>query len=153
MKLIRQTLPGSIADRFGTFGRLQIGDVDLFTVEQPWRSNQPFSSCVPAGIYHVEPWVSPTHGACFILRNEAASIYKTYDEAKDVLGGRWGILFHVANTAAELQGCIAPGTGLGTPYGRWGVTGSADAMDTLHRVLKNGSHTLDIRWQQPPQWP
>ena len=84
------------------------------TIELPWNDNKRNISCIPEGVYEVEPRFSKRFKHHLIL--------------KDVKG-RSFILFHPANDALkELQGCIAPVTYL-SGIGR-GVY-SRDAMQKL----------------------
>jgi len=112
---------------FGIFGRLIVGDLELFTVEQIWQNNQPDHSCIPVGEYTIEPHDSEAHPASWALVNWDLGIahYKTPGVA------RWGCLIHSANRAGELLGCIAPGTGLGLVRNEWAVTHSRAAMTAL----------------------
>lgn len=75
---------------------------ELQTLELPWRNNQPFVSCIPDGMYKITPWNSPRHGDCYILEGEGVGHTSGY---------RTHILFHAANSIAELQGCVALGLG------------------------------------------
>ena len=76
---------------------------EFYTLECPWRNNEPFVSCIPDGAYLIEPWHSPTHGKCYIV--SGGTVGKTQ-------GVRTYILFHAANKVRELQGCIALGLGM-----------------------------------------
>lgn len=77
-----------------TEGTLKGKDIDLKTIELPWKDNKRRESCIPEGIYIVTPRRSTKYGLHF--------------EVKDVRN-RDSILIHVANYARELLGCIAPG--------------------------------------------
>lgn len=76
---------------------------EFYTLEQAWRNNEPFVSCIPDGAYLIEPWQSPTHGDCYIV--SGGTVGKTK-------GVRTYILLHAANKVRELQGCIALGLGM-----------------------------------------
>lgn len=89
----------------GTYGVLTAGDLTLVTVEQPWRGNKRFVSCIPDGEYTVAPWSSPKFGKCLII--SGGTVVKTEAEARSE--ERYLCLFHTANRPGELQGCIAPG--------------------------------------------
>ena len=111
----------------GTFGRLTVGeDFQCFSVEQPWRDNQPRISCIPEGTY---PLVR-------------SAFYRGENDTWEVaaVDGRSRILIHKANRAAELMGCIAPGRSLGVILGEWAVVQSAaaftDLMDAIGRVAE-----------------
>jgi hypothetical protein len=46
-------------EQMGVFGRfLRDGLQIAYSVEQTWRDNQPFVSCIPAGRYEVVPYES-----------------------------------------------------------------------------------------------
>ena len=99
----------------GTNGALfNSGKFLCHTIELPWNDNKRNISCIPEGVYEVEPRFSKRFKHHLILKN-----------VKD----RSFILFHPANDALkELQGCIAPVTYL-SGIGR-GVY-SRDAMQKL----------------------
>ena len=84
----------------GTNGALfNSGKFLCHTIELPWNNNKRNISCIPEGVYEVEPRFSKRFKHHLILK-----------EVK----GRSFILFHPANDALkELQGCIAPVTYLG----------------------------------------
>lgn len=123
----------------GTFGRLMIPapgdpDVSLFTVERPWRNNEPFESCIPAGVYELAPRRYNRGG---------------YDaiEVLDV-PDRTHVLIHVANTMNDVQGCIGPGLGLGFVADHWAVTNSRSAFNRTMEIFGAlvAQAVLDIRW-------
>lgn len=67
-----------------------------YTIELPWNDNKRNISCIPEGVYEIEPRFSKRFKHHLILK-----------AVKD----RSFILFHPANDALkELQGCIAPVT-------------------------------------------
>ena len=81
----------------GTNGTLFInGKFSCFTIELPWRDNKRNISCIPEGVYEIQPRFSKKFQHHLIV--------------KDVKGRSY-ILFHPANDAnKELLGCIAPVT-------------------------------------------
>jgi len=81
-----------------TLGRLKIDDLELWTIERPWLNNVPFKSCIPTGQYKVKRTNSPRFGP------------DTW-QVQDV-PDRTHILFHVANTSADVVGCIGCGISL-----------------------------------------
>ncbi len=99
----------------GTNGALfNSGKFLCHTIELPWNNNKRNISCIPEGVYEIEPRFSKRFKHHLILK-----------DVKD----RSFILFHPANDALkELQGCIAPVTYL-SGIGR-GVY-SRDAMQKL----------------------
>ena len=81
-----------------TLGALKIDDFQLWTIERPWLNNVPFKSCIPTGQYKVRRTNSPRFGP------------DTW-QVQDV-PDRTHILFHVANTSADVVGCIGCGISL-----------------------------------------
>lgn len=81
----------------GTNGLLTMGansEPLCYTIELPWRNNEPNRSCIPEGTY--------------VLKRRYSLKFRWHLEVKDV-PGRSYILIHPANHAArELKGCIAP---------------------------------------------
>lgn len=123
-----------------TFGLLRAGALQLWTVELPWRANSPGVSRVPAGGYALVPHSSPRHPATFALVGRSVS----HQPEPGV--PRAAVLFHAANCASELRGCIAPGMELGFFGERLGVRRSREAMDLLRATLRAepGPHELRI---------
>ena len=80
-----------------TLGRVTFDKRSWYTIEKPWNNNIPWISRIPDGLYECRRVESPKHGSTW--------------EIKDV-EGRTDILFHVANRAHELAGCVGLGTGL-----------------------------------------
>lgn len=64
------------------------------TLERPWLNNENGISCIPAGLYKVTKFNSPSKGEVFLLHD---------------VPGRSMIEMHVANHVSELKGCIAVG--------------------------------------------
>lgn len=77
-----------------TMGRLRTGDFQCWTLERPWKDNEPFVSCIPDGIYECRPF--------------SGRKFQDVVEICDV-PNRTVILIHAANLPSELSGCIAPG--------------------------------------------
>ena len=102
----------------GTLGRIQLPQCRLFTIERPWAQNQPFVSCIPEGLYRCARITSPRFGETFEVTG---------------VPGRSHILFHAANRASELEGCIAPGMAL---YAAVDVGQSRIAMAQLMASLE-----------------
>lgn len=111
--------------RFGLFedrtiGRLKIDDLELWTIERPWQNNLPFKSCIPDGEYEIKLTDSPRFGP------NTWQVQNVPD--------RTHILFHVANTAADVVGCI--GCGLGVYPDLSGVGSSRKAMEKFELKLE-----------------
>jgi len=119
-------------DRY-TIGRFVFGQEFLYTLELPWKNNEPNISCIPAGSYIVEKTYSPR------FRKKLWLI-------KDV-PGRSGVRFHAANFVRELEGCIAPGLEKKDidNDGTIDVMDSRKALDLMNEVLPS-KFKLDIIW-------
>lgn len=123
----------------GTFGMLQAGGIEIPTIERPWKDNAPNKSCIPEGVYKLDPYVSPKFGKCWIIHGGSVSKFK------DPSYTRYGILLHPANTVDELEGCIAPGMRFGTlGTNRWAVQQSRNAMEALRAELGDEYHSLIV---------
>ena len=120
----------------GTFGRLTLPDGwGCFTVERPWAQNKPGVSCIPVGTYQLK------------LDQYHKGGYPAYEVTG--VPNRARILIHRANRAEEVEGCIAPGTSLGSIQGEWAVTNSGTAFDHLMLALVNSPPELVISWTGP----
>lgn len=107
---------------FETFGLIELPNaLRLFTVECPWQDNEKWISCIPEGSYVCTRHDSPSHGETFLVNN---------------VPGRSHILFHVANTSADLHGCIgiAKGPAIFLEK-RWGLGNSTKGMTEFMRAL------------------
>ncbi|WP_445354551.1 DUF5675 family protein [Microbulbifer sp. EKSA008] len=101
-----------------TLGRLRVRDCVFYTVERPWLGNRPFESCIPEGVYSCNPYSSPRFPNVWELLE---------------VPSRSKILIHIANYAADVQGCIGVGSSLAP--GSWWVTQSRRAMQQLRELL------------------
>tara|TARA_A100001391_G_C4964752_1_gene250966 strand:- start:238 stop:660 length:423 start_codon:yes stop_codon:yes gene_type:complete len=113
-----------------TLGRLTYGNEVFYTVEKPWKDNEPFVSCIPAGSYTITKGDSPRFGP---------NTWQVMD-----VPGRTHILFHVGNTADDVVGCIAVGTSV---YGNLeGVGRSKPAMARFDAALRSfDAEKLEIK--------
>jgi hypothetical protein len=121
---------GSFKDR--TIGRLTCNDEHFYTVEKPWVDNQQNISCIPTGYYKLVRVDSPRFGANTwevanvtgrshilihptgyykLVRVDSPRFGANTWEVANVTG-RSHILIHVANTSADVIGCIGLGMGL-----------------------------------------
>lgn len=133
----------------GCFGSIYIDGVFYCnTVEQPWRQNRRFVSCVPVGVYDLVAYDSPKYGKTYALSNPDLDVVVYQADADE--GQRYACLFHAANWSRQLQGCIAPGKDLA--WGKTGVykpnlmvTESRNTLAKLLPLLEN--EELLIRWK------
>lgn len=103
----------------GTFGKIK--ELDMYTVERPWLNNKGSVSCIPVGPYKCKRVKSPKFGNVFEVTN---------------VPGRTHILFHKANVAADVEGCIGVGETLGCVKVTWGVIDSKGAFDKMMDALQ-----------------
>lgn len=134
--------------QMGVFGTLITPTTILNTVEQPWNDNQPFKSCVPDGIYTLKEFNSQKHGKTFALVGGTVALTEREVRENDHLK-RYACLFHSANTASQLEGCIAPGMSLGALSSAWAVMSSATAMKRLLQEIHDGDQLI-ITWKAKP---
>lgn len=134
----------------GTFGRLRVGDLELFTCEQPWNGNAVGESCIPAGGYILRRRESP------IVAQSTGGEFNDGWEICDV-PGRSLIMIHPANWPHELRGCVAPGVDYrplksGKAY-LSAVTNSRKAHQQLREILDaEDQHKIRV-YQYCPEYP
>ena len=96
---------------FGTLGQIQ--ELEIYTLELPWRMNRVSESCIPEGVYQVKP--------------DEEGRYTGYPELQDV-PGRSEIIIHSANHTHQIEGCIAPGLSYSISGREINVWNSNDAL-------------------------
>lgn len=120
-----------------TLGRLEWSGLShpIYTVECPWRDNAAGESCIPEGVYRCRP----------------RQYHKGGYPAIEVTGvpDRSLILFHIANVASDIRGCIGPGLGLATVNGQWGVAPSQPAFKALMAAWGGREFDLEVRSGHP----
>lgn len=134
-----------------TTGILQVDGHEFASMERPWLPNPngpgglPRKSCVPAGVYQVDPWHSVNFPETYIVTNPQLGVYR---QPGDIPNGQaWGrsaILIHVGNFVRSVIGCIAVGMEHGHIGGEPAVLRSVMAMRELNKLLNRGSHALEI---------
>jgi len=130
------------SSQMGTFGKLrdtQTGRQLAHTIEQPWNNNKnspagvPFFSCIPKGVYELQPYDSPKYGKTFLLVNAALGVVAEQKDKEHTWDRYLCIAFHRGNFARNFQGCIGVGDKLSADAGEWMVT---NTRNTVERVLK-----------------
>lgn len=122
----------------GTFGVLEVDDLQLKTGELPWRQNARFISCIPAGSYLCHMTHSPKFNR------------DTYE--LEGVPARDDCRIHVANLMgdtrlgyrAEVEGCIALGLSYGRFEGQDGVSASSAAVKQFEDHMQRQPFRLDI---------
>jgi hypothetical protein len=100
-------------DTKGTVGRFTINGTTYMTMEQPWRDNTPFKSCIPVGAYELIPWKSQRYGSCFVAVNEKLNVFFSEQSVNRPSFGRYKCLFfHRGNYPHNFEGC----SGIGEKY-------------------------------------
>lgn len=136
----------------GTFGRIDGLPFECVTVEQPWRGNRPFESCIPEGIYNLVAVDSPRFGPTFALENASVRVFASATAATEP-GDRFACLIHGANRADQLQGCIAPGRELGVSAGKWAVLDSQATLKKLLAFVRDNGVSEILVTQYRPEYP
>ena len=122
-----------------TVGKLFIdGELTCNTMEKPWDDNQANISCIPSGVYELNPCVSPKFGKTYCVENEKLGVSLSGNTK------RTHILFHKANMESELQGCIAPVMSFGAGAGEWFGYSSSTAYNALMDALDSKRHSITI---------
>ena len=131
------------SDEGGAFSTIEYNGKVRRTVEKPWKNNEQFVSCVPAGTYTLVPFNSPKHGSVLCLFNKEMGI-TVYEEPGCI---RYSCLIHVANFPRDVVGCI----GIGMQHIGGMVTSSRKAISEFyHDVSPHEEHTLVIKWGEKP---
>lgn len=117
----------------GTFGVLSWhGQPFAVSLEDPWKYNKSYVSCIPSGTYTCKRVDSPSFGDTF--------------EVTDVRGGRTHILFHKGNTQKDTQGCILVAESFGELEGVPGVLSSGDGYKEFMNLTEGmDTFSLSIR--------
>jgi len=113
----------------GMFGTLKVGNLELSTVERPWKNNKPSESAIPPGKYPLK------------LGRYNKGGYAAYELVMPADSPRDLIKIHKANTMDQLLGCIGVGIGRGymSPKAglpkRWAVTDSGEAFKKFMQAM------------------
>jgi len=108
----------------------------LVTIERPWKSNEPFESCLPPGTYLVERYTSDTYD-----EDDLAW------EVKDV-PGRTKMLFHAGNWIRNSKGCTLPGLHFGDIKKEPRVVSSRVALKILADLTESKPFQLIVHSRQ-----
>lgn len=123
----------------------------LATIEQDWLpcdahpGGTPFQSCVGPGTYELIPHTRPDGAEVLAWVNHDLGVYYLEDEMPPE-GGRFLILFHVANWAHNVVGCAGPGLYHNDSNQGRMVSSSGKAMRRLMNYIDGDDATLEVRW-------
>ena len=136
----------------GTFSIIYYKDEFIcFGLEQEWRDNKPFISCIPSGEYELLPWSSEKYGSCFVFKNLKLKV-SDYP-LKDKPDFRYACLIHGANYSRQLQGCLAPGSSItfNNETNEFMITASTVSRDKLFKLIQtNDINKVVIQWEKSP---
>lgn len=114
----------------GTFGKMYVpGGFECYTVELPWKDNQPRVSCIPEGMYGLGKRYSP------VVQRSSGGEFEVGWEVQNV-PGRSLIMIHPGNWPSNFMGCIGTGKAYAVISGKNGVTSSRDTFRELMAELE-----------------
>jgi hypothetical protein len=132
------------SDEQGTFGEITFMDKKLYTLELPWKNNEPSMSCIPEGIYPVE-WVLSNR-----WKRNVYQLKKTEP--------RIAIQIHPGNFAGDttkdyqsnVEGCILLGHSVGELQNKAGhmqkaILDSKSAVAVFEQAMNHDEFTLTIQ--------
>lgn len=119
----------------GTLGHFRIGGLHFISLEDPWRGNMAFKSCIPLGEYEVRATVTPKHGNTWEVMN---------------VPDRTAILIHVGNSPLDTEGCILLGRGWAVTKNMPSILDSRASIGELREALADiKSFTLSVQMFNP----
>jgi hypothetical protein len=137
-----------------TLGRLAVGALNLFTLEEPWvpnpygpggaRRSDGQESCVPDGEYQLTPHDGTLFRDVYRLSNPMLGVFDYESEMPAAKWGRSAVLIHSGNTTDDILGCILVGLAHGRLHDKAAVLSSRAAVAELRKVLQRDEHTLTI---------
>ena len=112
-------------------------------IEQPWRDNAPFESCIPSGGYVLLPFTGAKYKNVWAFHGGTVSIHASDRD-------RYSCLIHSANYASQLSGCLAIGQSAGfTKKGKNAVWNSRAAIEDLRSRTKDDPFIVcEVRWKE-----
>ena len=122
----------------GTFSTFWVVDTPFRSLylELPWHDDKPLISCIPCGTYPLKLGAhhpgQPDEYPCYHILGLTAPYQRSNVE------------IHVANDISELEGCGAPGLGLGVNNGRWSVTSSRAAFTQFMQAMAGEDGEIQI---------
>lgn len=131
------TLQRYLSSAYGTFGEFYEhgGAFEAYSVERPWLENQPFLSCILAGLYPLQRFHSSRFGQVWQVCQ---------------VPGRDHILIHPANWPSDVEGCIGLGREIGALNGKKAVLHSTATLQAFHLLLTNETQAQLMILDAPP---
>lgn len=125
------------------------GELLFFGLEREWLNNEPFISCVPSGVYKLEPYHSSKFGNVFIMSNPELNVFKYKQSDREK--GRYACLIHPANYTRQLNGCLAIGSSITKENSdNLMITQSKRSVRELFDLIRsNGIEEIEFKWVTP----
>lgn len=130
-------------------GILTVGDKRLHTIERPWAPHPdcpaglPYVSCVPPGVYRVEPFKMPSGEKAYVISNPVAGVhalpFQIPKPQREKLRSR--VTIRAANYAFEAVDAIGLGMERVKTSVGWKVERSLDAMNVVRTTI---NQALDL---------
>jgi hypothetical protein len=122
----------------GTFGRIVLPGLALFTGELPWRGNRPNLSCLPDGGYNVDWTYSPAFKRMMYLLLGTSPRAGIRKHPANFMGDR------TKGLRSQLYGCIALGERMGWMDGQKALLLSAPAVRRFESYMERKPFRLEI---------
>ena len=134
-------------------GILHVESKKLHTIEPTWvpsptggKAGAPFISCVPAGVYKIEPFKRPCGERAWILSSPELGVFQLpFEVPRDQRGrARTLVTIRAANYAYDAIDAIGVGMSRVKTAVGWKLERSLDAMNVARTVI-NGALDLTLR--------
>lgn len=130
-----------LPDGSGTFGLWCMPDgFKAYTLEPPWKANEPYASCIPEGVYDLVSQPSS------VVYNTTSADYTEGWFIQNV-PDRAGIVAHIGNFIEDTEGCPLIGSGFGWhPQKGPAVVASREAFyQLMGRMRERDAWRIDVR--------
>ena len=122
------TLNRFLSTEKGTLGFIK--ELEIFSLELPWKNNEHNTSCIPTGSYNISDYHSDHFKVAYKL---------------SCVPNREGILIHRGNAISDIKGCIIVGTNADFRNEGYYVWSSNQAFDKLRNYINNDHAILTIK--------
>lgn len=146
------TLRRDTSNQDAVLGVLEVAGNKLHTLEKPWVENPnggkggaQFVSCLPPGIYRLEPFKLPSGERGYVVSNPNLDVFKMPFEIpkQKQTAARARVTIRAANYAFDAVDAIGVGMQrTKTPHG-WKLERSLDAVNVLRTTI-NGALDLQL---------
>ncbi len=121
----------------GTFGWVDVNGWRCWTMEEIWRDNRTNVSCIPVGTYRLK------HAIHHISTPDPDDDYDVFEIME--VPGRSAIHIHVAQTIADVKGCVGLGDRQGTLRNHWAVMSArATFAEFMERMAAVEAQDADL---------